>query len=167
MPQDGYEAIWNHKLAWGGEATSVNVANYIGTSDGKLVLAAKVHNTMQFPYYDPKGTLESFKGNSQLLRVFMTDPPFKAGEQFLIVDSLNRPRKAWQYLTGQRRVRQAPTLAYDTPDDVNSGLNYYDEAFVFYGALDRFNWKLIGKKELLIPTTTASSFSTAPARSNN
>ncbi|MNQ12586.1 hypothetical protein D3C85_254940 [compost metagenome] len=158
IPRDGYEAMWNHKLAWGGEATSMNVGNYIGTSDGKLVLAAKVHNTMQFPYYDPKGTLESFKGNSQLLRVFMTDPPFKSGEQFLIVDSPNRQRKAWQYLAGQRRVRQSPNLAYDTPDDVNSGLNYYDEAFVFYGALDRFNWKLVGKKELLVPYNNSKFF---------
>ncbi|MNJ15152.1 hypothetical protein D3C77_93930 [compost metagenome] len=158
IPQDGYEVMWNHKLAWGGQASSVNAVNYIGTADGKLVMAARVRNMMQFPFYDGNGSLETFNGASQLLRVFMTDPPFKAGEQFLIVDSLNRPRKAWQYLTGQRRVRQAPTLGYDTPDDVNSGINYYDEAFLFYGALDRFNYKLLGKKELFIPYNNAKYF---------
>ena len=31
------------------------------------------------------------------------------------------PREAWQYLVGQRRVRRAPTVGYDTPDFVASG----------------------------------------------
>jgi hypothetical protein len=48
-------------------------------------------------------------------------------------------------------VRRAPTVSYDTPDFVASGANYFDEVQGFFGALDRFQWKLIGKKEMLIP----------------
>ncbi len=64
---------------------------------------------------------------------------------------MKQSRQAWQYLVGQRRVRRAPTVSYDTPDFVASGANYFDEVQGFFGALDRFQWKLIGKKEMLIP----------------
>ncbi|TDN69987.1 DUF1329 domain-containing protein [Paraburkholderia sp. BL10I2N1] len=151
IPSSGVEAMWNHRLLWAGETTTLNVANYIGTASGQLELAVKAYNKVNYPYYDKNGSASNYKGESQLLRTFMTDPPFKSGEQFLTVDYVNQPRQAWQYLTGQRRVRMAPTIGYDTPDDVNSGLNYYDEAFIFWGPLDRYEWKLIGKKELYIP----------------
>jgi hypothetical protein len=32
------------------------------------------------------------------------------------VNPMKQPRKAWQYLPGQRRVKLAPDLAYDTPN---------------------------------------------------
>lgn len=162
IPKDGFEAMWNHKLHWMGETTAFTAANYLVTAEGKSVLAARLNTRVQNPYYDKGGSLETFKGANQLLRIFMTDPPFKSGEQYLIVDSINKPRQAWQYLTGQRRVRKAPTIGYDTPDDVNSGQSYYDEAFVFYGDLDRYDWKLVGKREVYIPYNNSKYYQKTP-----
>jgi hypothetical protein len=151
IPKTGAEAMWNHKLTWVGEATSYAFNNYVGTPDGKLVLSVRGYNKAMYPYYKKDGSLETFKGQTELLRVWMTDPPIKNGEQFVLIDSVNKPRQAWQYLPGQRRVRKAPTLGYDTPSDVNSGMEYYDESYIFLGDLDRYDWKLVGKKELYIP----------------
>jgi hypothetical protein len=64
---------------------------------------------------------------------------------------LKQPRKAWQYLPGQRRVRLAPDLAYDTPNPGAAGAGTYDDVSVFNGAIDRFDWKLVGKKEMYVP----------------
>lgn len=150
IPKDGYEAMWNHLLHWGGENTMLHFRNFIGLPDGRRMLAAEGNNWVQRPYYDRNGSLESFKGIYEQIRVTQTNPPFKAGEAVLAVDSIDKPRQAWQYLTGQRRVRKAPTIGYDTPNDINSGQEYYDEAFVFLGALDRYEWKLLGKKEMYI-----------------
>jgi hypothetical protein len=71
----------------------------------------------------------------------------------VIRDSIDigQSRQAWQYLVGQRRVRRAPTVAYDTPDFVSSGANYFDEVMGFMGGVDRYQWKLIGKREMYIP----------------
>jgi hypothetical protein len=60
-------------------------------------------------------------------------------------------RKAWQYLPGQRRVKLAPDIAYDTPNPGAAGMSTYDEAWVYNGAMDRYDWKLLGKREMLIP----------------
>jgi len=151
IPKDGFEVMQNHRLKWMGETTSINFENYMGTAEGKRVLVTKGWTKYQFPYYDKNGSRETFKGIYEQWFVAQTDPPFKAGEAFIIHDFVDQPRQAWQYLTGQRRVRKAPTIGYDTPDDVNSGQQYFDEAFVFMGDLDRYNWKLVGKKELYIP----------------
>ena len=60
-------------------------------------------------------------------------------------------RRAWQYLPGQRRVKLAPDIAYDTPNPGTAGASTYDDAWVFNGAMDRYDFKLVGKQEMLVP----------------
>lgn len=152
--KDGAEVMWNHVLRWRGYAISAPLRIYVGAADGKLVFASEVRDDHWFPYYDKNGSLEKFKGDYWMLRHFELAPPFKAGEQILIRDPVNqmvRGRQAWQYLTGQRRVRRAPTISFDTPDFVASNQNYFDEVFMFMGSLERYEWKLMGKKEMYVP----------------
>ena len=160
IPQDGFEAMWNHKLAWVGTTTVTYYQNFVGLPDGKRVLAAQGINRVQFPYYDPSKSADSFTGVYKQLRVTQTNPPYKAGETFLLLDAVDRSRQAWQYLVGQRRVRKAPTIGYDTPDDITSGQQNYDEAFMFLGDLDRYEWKLLGKKEAYIPYNNQKLYAT-------
>jgi len=63
-------------------------------------------------------------------------------------------RRAWQYLPGQRRVRLAPDLAYDTPNPSTAGISTVDDVNLFNGKPDRFDWKLVGKKEVYVPYNT-------------
>jgi hypothetical protein len=52
---------------------------------------------------------------------------------------------------GQRRVRKAPSVGYDTPDSVTSGIGLFDEAFMLFGPIDKHELKLVGKKEIFVP----------------
>lgn len=154
IPKTGAEVMWNHLLRWRGEAVEVKGGVWVIGSDGKSSLAVKMLETHQYPYYAKDGGLNSFKGDYWLLRQVQTDPPFKAGESILIrdpLDQVGKGRQAWQYLSGQRRVRRAPTLAFDTPDFVASGQNYFDEVFNFLGSIERYEWKIVGKKEFYVP----------------
>ena len=65
-------------------------------------------------------------------------------------NAITYKRKAWIYIPGTRRVRRAPTVGYDTPDGPG-GLLTVDDNVGFNGAMDRYDWKLIGKKEVYIP----------------
>jgi hypothetical protein len=154
IPKDGFEAMFNHLLAWQGEASYEPFRIYLVTPDGKAVLGVEAENYQQYPYYFKDVPMDKWNGDFWHFRQVQTAPPFKAGETMLIrdpVDMYGKGRQAWQYLTGQRRTRRAPTIAYDTPDFVASGQQYFDEPFVFLGALDRYDWKLVGKKEMYIP----------------
>ena len=68
-----------------------------------------------------------------------------------IVKQLPEPRSAWQYFPGQRRVRRAPLIAYDNNARYSDGMMTSDTVDAFNGSPDRYEWKLIGKKELFIP----------------
>ncbi|MDE2584476.1 MAG: DUF1329 domain-containing protein [Betaproteobacteria bacterium] len=153
IPKEGVEAIWNYLLRVEAEATEVSFKNIIGTSDGNRTLATQNEQVNQYPYYYKDGSPEKWSGEYFLQRFSTVAPPFKAGESLVIRDGVDAamPRQTWQYLVGQRRVRRAPTVAYDTPDFVSSGANYFDEVMGIMGHPDRYQWKLVGKKEMYIP----------------
>jgi hypothetical protein len=67
------------------------------------------------------------------------------------IDQIVEPRAAWVYNAGQRRVRRAPSVAYDGPGTASDGLRTADDLDLFNGAPDRYNWELVGKRELYIP----------------
>jgi hypothetical protein len=163
IPKTGAEAMWNHRLTYAGSATMMYYKTSTGTPDGKQIVSSGGYNRVQWPYYDPNTPwTPNFTGPYQMVRLWQLDPPFKAGEALLLQDTLDHGRSAWQYLPGQRRVRKAPTIGYDTPDDVSSGQQYFDEDFMFFGDLDRYDWKLVGKREMYIPYNT-NRFHNTPA----
>ena len=96
---------------------------------------------------------EAFGINAALIHVTMELPDRQKGQMTIVHEALNQvkyERKAWVYIPGSRRVRRAPTVGYDTPDGPG-GLVTVDDSLGFNGALDRYDWKLIGKKEIYIP----------------
>jgi len=161
IPKTGTEVMWNHLLAYTGEANRFQFRIWMVDASGKHVLASEAITERQYPYYDPSGSLEKFDGTFTLLRNLQVAPAFKAGEQLVVRDPVDQAgvgRQAWQYLVGQRRVRRAPSIGYDTPNFVASGTSNFDEVQMFNGALDRYEWKLVGKKELYIPYNRNKQF---------
>ncbi|MBI3367276.1 MAG: DUF1329 domain-containing protein [Burkholderiales bacterium] len=153
LPKDGYEAIWNHRLAWIGGDFSMPIRVFVVTADGKRAMASGGVQTVHRSYYDKGGSLDKFDGYYQHGKFVVNAPGSKAGEAILAHDGINAtvPRGLWQYLVGQRRVRKAPSVAYDTPDSVTSGIGLFDEAFMLFGPIDKHQLKLIGKREVYIP----------------
>jgi len=153
IPKSGNEVMWNHLVHPHPAAYDINYRNLVGTSDGKRSLASKGELHELSGYYQKDGSAEKFNKIFTFTRFDTTAPSFKAGEAVVAHDTLdmNKEPQAWQYLVGQRRVRRTPTIGYDTPDFVASGANYFDEVYGFLGRLDRYNWKLVGKQEMLIP----------------
>jgi hypothetical protein len=90
------------------------------------------------------------------LRINYLAPARRAGEILLVHEpgadyTEGKGRKAWQYLTGQRRVRLAPAVSFDTPNPGVAGTSTYDDSFIYNGSPERFDWKLVGKQEMIVP----------------
>jgi len=153
IPKEGVEVMWNYLMRVEAPSIEYRFKNIVGNADGTHTLATRNEISFQYPQYYEDATPESWSGEYAMFRFNTLEPPFKAGESLVIRDSVDQKnaRQAWQYLVGQRRVRRAPTVSYDTPDFVASGANYFDEVQGFFGSLDRFQWKLVGKQEMLIP----------------
>ncbi len=153
IPANGYEVIQNHRLAWTGTYAQMPLRVWVVTADGRRALASGGIQTFRNPYYDPQGSIETFDGYSRMGKFAATEPGSKAGEAIFGHDPLNasKSRGVWQYLVGQRRVRKAPSISYDTPDSVTSSIGLFDEAFMLLGPIDKHELKLLGKREIYIP----------------
>src|SRR3546814_19267591 len=56
--------------------------------------------------------------------------------------------------SGDEHARRAPNLGYDTPGIGTDNLRSNDQIDMFFGPLDRYDFKLIGKQELLVPANS-------------
>jgi hypothetical protein len=150
VPKTGSEAMWNHLIRFEGQSQQVRYRNF-NVNGGRPTMSVEADATQEYPYWDPA------KKNSATywrLKLAYTGPSRRAGEAILLVDPLDYTqggRRAWQYLPGQRRVKLAPDLSFDTPSPGTSGSSTYDDTFLFNGSMERYNFKLVGKKEMLVP----------------
>ena len=154
IPQSGLEVHWNHMTNWRGESTDTKYKVWTTTTDGKRILATAAVDYAQFPYYYKGESLASMPDARYMMAIQLAyEPAFRAGEALMVHNVLDhvKGRSLWQYLAGQRRVRQAPSINYDTPNSVASGTNFVDENFGGTGSPELYDWKLIGKKEMIIP----------------
>lgn len=81
-------------------------------------------------------------------------PARLAGGILLVHETLNQNkenRQAWLYNPGQRRVRRAPNVAFDNPGTASDGMRTNDQLDMFNGSPERYNWELVGKRELYVP----------------
>ncbi|GAB1423639.1 hypothetical protein MASR2M16_08730 [Thauera terpenica] len=70
------------------------------------------------------------------------------------VNFAQNKRLAWQYDPGTRRVRQLPTYGFDSPAGGTSGKMTIDQDRLMNGDPSRYEWKLLGKKEMYIPANS-------------
>jgi hypothetical protein len=121
--------------------------------DGDYSLVT-VQQDVLFNFYNPDSTIDDLNNILFYYLSFTKAPARLAGGAVLVhetIDQVEEARQAWGYNAGQRRVRRAPNLAYDTPIAAADGLRYADDTDMYNGAPDRYNWKLVGKKEIFIP----------------
>lgn len=157
IPKNGDEVRWNSDMRWRGESVTARQKIWTVTPAGQQVLASDINAHEQFPWNYGPGTEQKFDPASTPMRYylqFVNGPAFRAGEGLLghfPVDYAKESTQAWTYLAGQRRVRRAPSVGFDTPDFVASGASFFDEVGAPGGSPERYDWKLIGKQEVIVP----------------
>lgn len=154
FPQSGTELLWNHMVRYAEPASQEYDVYYVG-QNGKPVLSTTANASSTYPIFEKPDEPVGNKAWSKL-RINYEAPARRAGEILLVHEpgadyTQGKGRKAWQYLMGQRRVRLAPAVAFDTPNPAVAGTSTYDDFSLWNGSPERYNWKLVGKREMLIP----------------
>ncbi|MFT3666931.1 DUF1329 domain-containing protein [Piscinibacter sp.] len=155
IPKTGNEVMWNHLLHFTTHTYRGATTSTLTPANGKSIVTGQNKVDQQYDYYNPANT----KPNPTDLTfwkafIITTAPARDAGNGILLLDNLDmvdKGRRAYQYIPGQRRVKLSPNLAYDTPNPLTGGTGTMDDAKGFLGALDRYDFKLIGKKEKFLP----------------
>ena len=149
IPQSGIEVIWNHVLRYRGGSVRRVYAQ----------IPVQANGAFSPVILDEQLTFANYLPDSPENRLFYFKQAIKAparleGDVLLVHENINQivePRAAWIYNAGQRRVRRAPDVKYDGPGTASDGLRTSDDLDLFNGAPDKYDWKLIEKKEMYIP----------------
>ena len=153
IPADGVSALWNHVTRYRGTYVVRRASEVPVQRNGSFSLVTSQQEAL-FNYYRKDGAFTDLKNVLFYYLAFVKSPARLAGGAALVhetLDQIKEPRQAWIYDAGQRRVRRAPNLAYDTPIAASDGLRTADDTDMYNGAPDRYDWKLVGKKEIYIP----------------
>ena len=153
IPSSGVEVIWNHILRYRADIAErvIGQAAVTRTGDYNLV---KFHDETMVGYSLP-GATEAALDNVVLYFIQETVSPARlAGEILLVHETLDQTkehRRAWLYNPGQRRVRRAPNVAFDNPGTGSDALRTSDQFDIYNGSPERYDWKLVGKQEMIVP----------------
>jgi len=153
IPKTGVEVFWNHVLRYRADAATRQIGQAPVTASGSYTMV-KFKDEFYVSYSLP-GARSDALDNIILYFIQETTAPARlAGEILLVHETLDQSkenRKAWIYNPGQRRVRRAPDVAFDNPGTNSDNLRTSDQFDMYNGSPQRYDWKLVGKREMLVP----------------
>jgi len=149
---DGLQAIWNvlaTRHVWN-ETATIDIANVFG--NGRIAWGKRKYMTLA-PSADPQGdgkVVDNVGAYFHDVTLLPLRDKGTIGVGFQPVDFSEGSTRVWAYNPGTRRLRQAPDIAFDYAVPP-SGLRTVDDDHLFNGSPERYDWKLVGKRELYIP----------------
>jgi hypothetical protein len=147
-PKSGAEAMWNHLLRWRG-GTMVRLERMVLPDKyGKLNIRL-FREDLESAY----GLGEAGLTTTRYRRSGLSPDTVK-DEQLLLIDSLDplrNPRVAWFRAAGAPRAQRAGEFVAGAPDPATDGVRTADMLDMFSGPLDRFDFRLVGRRAMYAP----------------
>jgi len=153
VPENGIEVLWNHLLRYRGDAAIRTIGQAAPQRSGRYTMV-EFEDEFWFNYAREDIGPDELNNTLIFFKQSVKAPPRLAGTILLVHETLDQviePRRAWVYNAGQRRVRRAPQVAYDNPGTAADGMRTSDQFDMFNGAPDRYDWELVGKREMFVP----------------
>jgi hypothetical protein len=153
IPKTGVEVMYNIRMRPQGVGALYNDGtSIIGPRPGSTdVTWYQWYLTFLYPMQQPqKASVEADGGVEFFVYYNYSKPAALAGQGFVATNWMNKDPESYYYFPGQRRVRRLPSYVFDTPliGFENQYLN--DEQLLLWSTLDRFDYKLLGKKEIYV-----------------
>ena len=153
IPKEGVEVFWNHVLRYRADTAERSIGQAAVTASGGYT-PVKFRDEFLFQYSQAGMTEQKLDNVIAFFIQETTAPARYAGEILLVHETLDQSkenRRAWIYNPGQRRVRRAPNVAFDNPGTNADNQRTSDQYDMYNGSPQRYDWKLVGKKEIYVP----------------
>ncbi len=149
IPQSALEVYFNHIARWRGQQVESVFSNAVVQKNGQYSLITS-KALVRFDSYLPEHKSKNF---ISIIGKTLA-PATRSGSGVLVLeplDQLNNSRSAWLWDKGRRRVIRAPNVSYDNVVQTSGGLRTVDDTDMISGSPDRFDWKMLEKREIYIP----------------
>lgn len=151
-PETGVEVLWNHRLRYRSNDIWVRSDEAIVNQEGIVKVQRRVEEVL-FGY----GNLALPPGMSENIIAYylmsLNDDGRPLG-RVLVHETLNRAmgeRRIWVSVPGAMRLFRVPPVGYDNPRPSTNGLMTIDQIDMYNGDFDRYLWRLVGRKEMIVP----------------
>jgi hypothetical protein len=162
FPKNGVEVMLNAKMRYRGVGIDYkqNTTSVSPRKGGSEWIKAVSEQTLYFPWGVKGSTALNTLPQVEYYTYFSyVAPTALAGQALDITFFLNKSgSETFYYFPGQRRVRRMPSYSYDSPQIGFENQYTMDEPYIFNGSLDRFDWKLVGKKEIYVPYSSFGAY---------
>lgn len=150
IPKQGVEPIWNHRLRYRGPAYSRGFSQATVTTSGDANIVS-LREDVAVPY---AGTASVIEGVALQWLQVVQNPPRLHGYVTLIHESMDHdhwPQQTWRQLPEPRRMRKEKTFGFDNPGMLSDDLAFDDQLDTFFGGTERYNLRIVDKRELVVP----------------
>jgi len=162
-PKNGQQAMWNYLMHYRGVGYIYpRVVTAASPAPGSKTWIEPVEEpwTMYYPW-GKKGVSSPQSVNDKYFYIYYgyTEPTAFAGQGANQLYHFSpQVVETYYYFPGQRRVRRLPAYNYDTPQ-IGFENNYtQDDIYMFYAAIDRYDWKIVGHKDIIAPYNVFSMY---------
>lgn len=150
MPTHGQEVMWNHNLRFVTRDTVKLYSNSAVVQPNGDYSVNKSVTQLLFYYHNVSHDADALE--NRFVKVIGKSLTGRdAGEGYLVhvpLDRTSEETNVWIYTPGTR-VKKIANVGYD--GTIHDGLVTHDQIAMFNGPLDRYNWKLVGKREVYVP----------------
>ena len=149
IPKNGEEALWNHLVRYQGGAFDIRLDRTV-VLPGEEASTAKIGARVIWDTnLEPRPREREIVGILRLLA-----PAIYAGTVRVNLEPIGfrrTERDSFIFNVSQKRLRREDHAEYDSEALAVGGLRVLDQYDGFNGTPDRFDWKLLGKKEIYVP----------------
>jgi hypothetical protein len=155
ITKNALEIFWNHNFYWHGHRYHAITSGANVYKNGEITKIIREDWRYNF-YADPQGP-DPKHANDQFhwMGIWKAPPRFN-GSGFSMTNTINQvkePRNGAMFNPSTRKIMRAPAgaVTYDGPLSTADGMRQSHDMFLFSGSPDRYDWKLLGKKEIFVP----------------
>ena len=155
IAKNALEIFWNHNFYWHGDRYHAITSGANVYKNGAITKIIREDWRYNF-YADPQGP-DPQHANDQFHWMGIWKAPQRFnGSGFSMTNTINQvkePRNGVMFNPSTRRIMKAPAAAvtYEGPLSTADGMRQSHDMFLFSGSPDRYEWKLLGKKEIFVP----------------
>ena len=168
IPENPVEIYWNHNFYWHGHRYHATTSGANVYPSGKQIRIVREDWRYNF-YADPQGP-DATHANDQFDWMGIWSAPTRfSGNGFSMTNTINQVKEArngFMFNPSTRKIMRAPAGAvmYDGTMSTADGMRLNDNMFLFSGAPDRYEWRLLGKKQIIVPYNAYKASSSTVAR---
>ena len=155
ITKNALEIYWNHNFHWHGHRYHAITSGANVYKNGEITKIIREDWRYNF-YADPQGPDPKHANDQYHWMGIWKAPPRFNGSGFSMTNTINQvkePRNGAMFNPNTRKIMRAPAgaVTYDGPLSTADGMRQSHDMFLFSGSPDRYDWKLLGKKEIFVP----------------